>query len=272
MAGEAGAAADWRAGLPAEIAAAPALKDVKDVAGLAQAFVDTKALVGASIHPPGPDAGPEARKEFVAKLQAAAPELVLFPEDPAALAEVEASIWARLGKPKEAKEYAAPKDVELPEAALDALRAEAAEEGLTRRQFEARAKRVAGQVATAQHAQAEAQAALKRELGVAYDERIGAAASAAERLGFPPALVTALKAGQVDLATYKALAAVAKGFGEGRQVADQGAGGGRVTPAEALLQAAEIRARKGYWDSADPTHAGLLQKHLDLMKQAYPEG
>jgi hypothetical protein len=265
---------DWRESLPEQLRAAPALKDVKDVPGLAQAFVDTKALVGGSIRPPGPDAAPEARKEFIERLQKAAPELVLVPQDDKALAELEDSIFTRFGKPKDAKGYEAPKDVEIPAEQLEALRAEAAAEGLTKRQFAARAKRVAEGLAVAAKASADAQAALKRELGAAYEERLGIAAAAAEKLGFPKALIAAVKGGSVDLDTYKALAAVAKGFGETRQLGDQAGGGsGRLTPSEARLQIAELRARKEYWDSgSNPAlHQQLQQRMQELAKAAYPE-
>ncbi len=272
--GGGGGASDWRASLPEALRAAPALKDVRDVGSLAQAFVDTKALVGSSIRPPGPDASPEARKEFIEKLTKHAPELVLIPEDEKARAEVEASIWARLGKPKEAKEYALPKDVDLPEQHLAALRAEAAEEGLTKRQFEARAKRVASALGEVAKADNEARTALKRELGAAYDERTATVAATVEKLGFPEQLVKAVRAGAVDLPTFKALAAVAKGFGEQREVATQGPGaGGKLTPAEAKAQRAEIRGRKEFWDrSINPALADQLRaKDLELAALEYAE-
>lgn len=262
---------DW----PAELRSAPALQDLKDLPGLARAFVDTKALVGSSIRPPGPDAAPEARKEFVERLQKVAPELVLVPNDEKQLAEVEESIFTRFGRPKEAKGYELPKDLELPQDRLEALRSEALAEGLTRRQFAARAKRAADAVAAENKVRTDAQTVLKRELGAAYEERIGTAAAAAEKLGFPKVLVESVKAGHVDLDTYKALAAVAKGFGETRQVATQGAGGdGKLTPDEAKLQLAELRGRKEYWDaSLNPTlHQQLKKRAIDLTKLAYPEG
>jgi hypothetical protein len=237
------------AALPDDLRTHPSLKDFKDPGALAKAFIDTKALVGASIRPPGPDAKPEDRVEFVTKLREKVPELVLIPDgdDEPAKAAREAA-YERLGKPKEAKAYEPPKDVELPADALEALRAEAFEEGLTRSQFQARAKRVATAFATSSQAEKESVAALKRELGAAFDERTASAAAVAAKLGFPQAVVAALKSGTVDGATFKAFAAVAKGFGESRQVADQGGGnGGKLTPAEIDAQEAEIMARSEYF-------------------------
>jgi hypothetical protein len=273
-AGGGGGAGDWRAALPEDLRGEPMFKDIPDVPTLAKVARDSKAALGGAIRPPGPDASPEARKEFVEKLQKHAPEVVFIPEDEKARGEVEASIWARLGKPKDAKEYALPKDVEMPEQHLAALRAEAAEEGLTRRQFEARAKRVAAALGEAVKADGETRAALKRELGAAFDERIGTVAATLEKLGFPEGQLKAVKAGLVDVATFKALAAVAKGFGEQREVAGQGGGSsGTLTPTEAKLQLAELRGRKEYWDrSANPLlHAQLVEKALELTRLAHPE-
>lgn len=261
---------DWKTTLPEELRTAPALKDVKDVAALAKRFVDTQAFVGASIRPPGPDAKPEDRLEFVTKLREKVPELVLLADgdDEAAKLGRDAA-WQRLGRPKEPKEYAAPKDVELSEEHLEALRKEAAEEGLTKAQFQARAARVATRLAEASQAEKEAATALKRELGAAFDERTADAAAIAAKLGFPQALVAALKAGTVDVPTFKAFAAVAKGFGESRQVADQGGGGGggKLTPAEAKARRAELVSRPEYFQPKPnqmDVHRSLVAKVQEL--------
>jgi hypothetical protein len=263
---------DWKAGLPEELKAEPMFKDIPDVPTLAKVARDLNTYKGASLRPPGPDASPEARKEFAEKLEKLAPGVMYLPDDEAARAEVEAQAWGKLGRPKDAKEYAPPKDLELPAAALEALRAEAAEEGLTRKQFEARAKRVAAALGKHSADAQAAQAALKKELGGAYGERIAIAAATAEKLGFPEGLVQAIKAGEVDLATFKAISAVAKGFGEKPIVGPQGGGApGLLTPEEARLKAEEIAANPAYWDPSKPEHEMLKQKRLSLMKQAYPD-
>ena len=92
---------DW----PAEIKSDPTLKDVNDVLTLAKNLIHTKSFVGASLRPPGPDAKPEERAEFVTKLREKVPELVLIPDgddEPAKAAREIA--WSRLGKPKETKD------------------------------------------------------------------------------------------------------------------------------------------------------------------------
>jgi hypothetical protein len=44
--------------LPEDLQNDPALKDFNDLPSLAKSFKETKAFVGSSIRPPGPDAGP----------------------------------------------------------------------------------------------------------------------------------------------------------------------------------------------------------------------
>jgi hypothetical protein len=276
-AGGGAGAGDWRAALPEAVRADPALKDFKGVPELAQSFIETKKLVGTSIRVPPPEAGPEARKAFVERLQKDAPELVLVPEDEKLRAEVEGSIWQKLGRPKEAKEYSV-QGVDLApgiEVNEDELRALGTKIGLTKAQYRELAKVVAGEKGAALQAVKQNQAALKKELGAAYDERLGAAAAAARKLGAPEAMVKAIKEGALPLEQAKVWIAVAKAIGgEGAQVGGQGAGGGGgLTPAEAKARAAEIRQRPEYWDrSKNPgLHDTLIAKHAEYMQQAYPE-
>lgn len=262
-------------GVPEDLRSEPMLKDIPDVATLVKVARDSKSALGSSIRVPGPEAKPEDRKEFLSKLQKAAPELLFVPEDDKARAEVEGSIWSKLGRPADAKGYEAPKDVELPGEVLDALRVEAAEEGLTKRQFEARAKKAAEAIDKVTQARRENQAVLKRELGSAYDERIAGAAAAAEKLGFPAGLVSDIRAGHVDAKTFAALSAIAKGFGEKGELGNQGGGSnGRLTPVEAEQRMAEIRARPEYFDaSMNPgLHKQLRAKMDEYAAMAYQEG
>lgn len=262
----------WRSGLPEDLKTNPAMQDFKDVASLAKAFVETKAYVGAAIRPPGPDAKPEDRLEFIAKLRERAPELLLIPEGDDEASKLARDVaWERLGRPKEAKGYALPADLELPEEHLEALRKEAAEEGLTKEQFTRRARRFGEALVTAAHARKEATAGLKRELGAAFEERTAEVAALAAKLGFPAAIVSDLKTGSVEPAVFKAFAMVAKGFRGERNVADQGVGGGgRLTPAEALAQRAEIMARSEYFNPKPgqmPVHQALVRKVQELNEQ-----
>ncbi|MBK9446189.1 MAG: hypothetical protein IPO00_08875 [Betaproteobacteria bacterium] len=260
---------DWKSGLPEELRTAPALRDVQDVASLAKSFVETKAFVGSSLRPPGPDATPEARTDFIHKLREKVPELLFMPDgddEPAKVARETA--WAKLGRPKEAKEYTLPPEIAVSEEHLEALRKEAMDEGLTKGQFQARAKRVADAIAATEGARKDAAQALRKELGAAFDERTAAAAAFAAKRGMSPELVGALKSGTIDTPTFKMFSDLAKAFGETRQVADQNGGaGGRMTPTEAMAQRAEIMARPEYFrpnGAQMAVHENLKRKVIEL--------
>src|ERR1017187_1689606 len=88
--------ADWREALPEAERADPAIKDIADIPALVKVYKDTKSFVGTSIRPPGPDASPAARKEFLEKMQKHAPELASFGEDPESQAPWPAGAFAPL--------------------------------------------------------------------------------------------------------------------------------------------------------------------------------
>ena len=104
---------DWKETIAEELRSDPSIKDFKDVDSLVKSYKETKAFVGSAMRIPGPDASKEDRAAFRAKLKEKVPELVEVPEDPEKLKEVEADLWARLGRPKEAKEYTA-EGVQIP--------------------------------------------------------------------------------------------------------------------------------------------------------------
>lgn len=230
---------DW---LPPELREQAALKDFKDPASLAKSYLETKAMVGNSIRPPGPDAAPEAKVEFARKLQGVMPELVLVPEDEKLRAAVEEQIWAKLGRPADEKGYEA--KVEGVDLDLASLQAEAKAEGLTKAQFAKRLEKVVTAARASQDARKAADAELRKEWGPAYEEKVLAAKAAALKLGVPESALASIPPSQL-----KVWANVAKSIGgEGRQVGDQGANPtGMPTPAEAKVQLAEIMARKEYW-------------------------
>lgn len=60
--------ADWRTGLPADLAGEKALADFKDLPALAKSYLETKRMVGDAVRLPKPDAKPEEWTEFHKKL------------------------------------------------------------------------------------------------------------------------------------------------------------------------------------------------------------
>jgi hypothetical protein len=263
---------DWRASLPEDLRAHESLKDFKDVAALAKSHVETKAMVGNSLRLPGPDAGAEDKKAFVAKLQERFPNAVFVPGSDEEAAQLEQQLWDKLGRPKDAKGYDF-KDVDLGGAKLDLedLAKTAAAMGWTKAQAKAFAKGLAKHSEAQAAAVKAAQDALKKEWGAALSEKTAAAAETARKLGAPPAMVEAIKAGTLPLEQMKYFDAVATAVGgSGRQVGDQGAGPAKLTPEEAQLQLEEVYRR--YYDpKATPAEQEVLKKKiLTLMPQAHP--
>ncbi len=255
---------DW---LPEDLRQDPALKDFKDPAALAKAFKDTKALVGSSIRIPGPDASPEVRAEFRAKLKEKVPELLEIPSDPKAFEAFEADIFARLGRPADEKGY----EVEAPPEGLDLadIRAVAKRLGLTKKQFAELVKDSAERLEAARSAAQEQDRALRKEWGAAFDERFAAARAVAVKLGMPAEAAKAMPPSQA-IVWFN----VAKAMGAERaEVSGQGAGAGtgKLSPREAQAQMDEIRSSLSKLGRNDPRRKHLVEKMLELSTQAYPE-
>jgi hypothetical protein len=258
-------APDWRAALPEALRADPSLASFSDLGALAKSFIETKSLVGKSIRPPGPDAAPEAKKEFVKRLLEIEPALIYAPDgDP----EVTNRLWKKLGRPEKPDEYVLSKQAE--EAGLDMndLRALAVKGGLTKGQFDGlvelmtQAKLEEGRQAALERV------ALETEWGATKEERTLAAKAAALKMGLTEPEVNALTPKML-----KAFAAVAKAVGvSAGEFRKQGDGApAPVDPSEALRQMAEIRAHPAYFDaSKDPVeHKRLVAKMSKLAEQAY---
>lgn len=269
--GEGNGGASWLGAVPEAIRSSPSLQKFKGVDALAQSYVELESTLGNSIRIPGPEAGPDLRKQFLEKLQAKVPELVLVPENSEQRAQVEEGIYRKLGLPKDATAYAMPKDVpvgvQLDEAGL---RAAAFSLGLTQKQFEKFITASAMEQLDVSTKRAAAETALKAKWGAAHDERVALARAAAGRLGIAQEAVKSLSPEQLEVwwEVSKAVAGEPGGTEGSRQ---GGAGRGTPDPGEAARQAAEIRNRPEYWDGSKPNHATLVAEHTRLMKLAHPE-
>lgn len=248
----------------------PALKDFNDLPALVKSYREQRSMIGGSIRPPGPDASPEARAEFLVKLQKHAPELVMLKDGDAA---AESMLWDRLGRPKDAQgyKYEPPAGVSFN---VDAVRAAAQEAGLTQKQFEKLvAKTVVGlQTQTAE--QTKARDALKTEWGPAYEGKLRSAAAAATKFGQPPEVVARILSGQMDpgaLKTWDAIGAAVPGEGGGPPGGPPGnAGPNGITPAEAKRQFTELQTHKAYFDRNHPEHSAKVERGIELQKIINP--
>lgn len=247
----------------------PSLKDFNDVQALAKSHRETKAFVGSSIRPPGPDATPEARKEFYDKLVKHAPELVPLRDGDA---EAEKVVWGKLGRPAKREEYvfAPPAGVDIN---LEGLRDAAEAAGMTKGQFTKLAeKTVLGAQAQTLASQKDRDA-LKVEWGAAYETKLKNAAAIAQKMGQPEALCGAILAGKLSSSALKTWDAIAIAVpGEGRGVAGQAGGGGGdlLTAAEAQSRFREVQNHPAYFNKNHPEHDAMVEKGLALMKMLHP--
>lgn len=262
----------WRDALPDDLKVDPNVAKFSTPAELAKSYVEVSKMIGSSIRPPGPDAGPEARKEFLEKLQKAAPELVYAPAE--ADEAVTAQFWKRLGKPEKVEEYEADKEV-ADAIDLNEARNIAQITGLTKGQFKALTKAMADAKGLQAAEVSKAKDALKAEWGVAYGERVAAAATAAAKLGMSDAQVKAIVSGEVPPDQLRFLHTVAAAVGANpRELSTtQGGASGAMTPADAQMAISEIMNNRThpYWNPRDPANGAAIQKMLKLVEMSNPK-
>ena len=254
----AGAGGDWRAALPPDLQAAPALKDVKDVAGLAKRFVDTQSMVGASVRPPGPDASPAEKQAFREKMLSLDPDLAVVPAEERPV--------------KDAKAY---KLDAVDGVDLEALRSEAAEMGLSQAAAKKYVERRAAEARELSGQIVGIKAGLKSEFGAALDQALAEAGAAAEQVGAPQAVRDAIKNGTADKDTVRMFRNLAKSLGaQPREVATQERGAGAaITPAEAESRILEIMRNPAYLDPGKnpDEHRRLMAEVARLEQYASPD-
>ena len=249
--------ADWRDELPPEYKEEPSLKDYKDLGSLAKSHVELQKMIGSSIRPPGPDAAPEAKKEFLDKFTKQYPELVNVTNQEALL--------KALGKPEKPDGYTPPTELgSVPEDVVNNWRQTAAELGLTKKQAEAALKKQMEGYTQFNAKIEQSKSELKKEWGAALEERTRLAAVAAEKNGFPPEVVEVIRSGKGDAKQMIGFYNMAKALGmdqPGNHIGQQGPGGtpGVMSPLEVHARIAEIRARPEYFESRmNP----ILHEHL----------
>jgi hypothetical protein len=269
--------ADWRTSLPEDLRGAEALKDVKDVAGLAKRFVDTQRLVGDSIRVPKADAAPEERAAFRERLRKADPDLVEIPKDEAKRKEVLGSIWETLGRPKDEKGYSLEgvqleAGVAFSDEDIAALRQAAKRRGYTTDQFKAFAGDVVQERAAALKADKARNAELRTEFGLAYDDRMKEIAVIAEKTNAPQYLRDAIAKGQVDKGIAHYLLALSKQLGvDPREVALQrGTPAGAKTPEEAEAEIKQLLPKLTDPKTDPDERKRLMARFAELEKYASP--
>lgn len=243
----------------------PSLKDINDVVTLAKTYRDTKAFVGSSLRPPGPNASEAEKQDFYAKLATHAPHLVPLKDGDA---EAEKVLWGKLGRPADPKNYAfkVPDGVDLN---LDMLREAAVAGGLTQKQFEQLAAKTVTNIQAGSAKHATDLATLKTEWATAYESKLRDAAAVATKLGQPETVVAAILAGKLSVSSLKGWDAVAvalgKEEGQGAGIPGNGSARGGMTREEATKQFQEIQRNQAYYSSSAPEHDQLVKEGLRLQ-------
>jgi len=256
------APADWRAGLPEDIAGHDLVRNSTDVAALAKQAIDMQAYQGNSIRIPSEHASDEDRAATRDKLRQHFPELV---EADVSSAEVQRDLQRRMGLPEEATGYRPPELDFAPQdtALLNGFTPLAHEAGLTQGQYETIVGRMT-EDQQAQRAAAESErvsavdALYAREWGFAKDAKLAAAAVVAQELR-KDGLEIPEDLSQLGAGALRAFASLGERLGgEGASLqGDSGFGADApMTPSEAEAQLDEIYNNRKHPFWAKPSHPG----------------
>lgn len=264
---------NWKDGLPDELKAAPALKDVADVGSLAKQFVDLQAHLGNSIRIPGEGAAEADVSAFYKKLTDRVPGLMPKP-DPTN-AEAMTAIYMALGRPETADKYVLPtvEGVNFTDDRQKTWKELGHKAGLTQNQLENLIKPLMEMEATATSVAKtqleESHLALKKEWGVLYEDRMSTIAKLMAENNAPPALVEAVKNKTADPDVLRWLSSTYQAFTkEGSEFSQQGKTNqtDAMIPAEATIKAAEIRRKLYAADAPRPSSAEYQALLKDLLK------
>jgi hypothetical protein len=264
--------ADWREGLPDDLKSDPSIQKFENVEALGKSYIELQKTMGNSIRPPGPDASPEVKKEFFANFSKRYPGEVVYAKD-------EDALLAAMGKPEKPEDYAPSKELgELPSDLVENWRKTSVTLGLTKKQAENALRALQNEYNGNQQKIEGAKAELRKEWGATLEDRIKLSAEAAERLGFPPAVVDVIKSGKGAAAEMKAFYKAAENLGLTKPQNNMhqdgpGAQNTSITPGEALQRIAEIRKREEYWKpNLNPElHNFLKNEVVRLTGLAHPE-
>ena len=273
--GDGGTGDTWLSGLPEELQGNATLQDVKSVESLAKQFIDTKAMVGASVRVPGEDAPDEDMVAFRQTLIDKNIGLMAVPntEDPEAMA----GIYRAMGLPEDSSGYTKPDEwAGMTPERFETLAARAHELGMSKSQFNDMAAGLAKDSNTLMQAANDAHSTemneLRVEWGAATDQKIARATNIAEQLEAPERLLAAMKAGDVDAQTIRWFDNIAAKFsGEGTSLVLDKGGVNADTPAELRERVDEITNKMLKMNVGDPQYQPLLQKRLKYLEILNPE-
>lgn len=255
-----GASEDWRSAIPEDLQNDPSLADIKDIAGLAKSYVHAQHMIGSDkVVVPSKDAPQEEKDAF----------------------------FNKLGRPDTHEGYELPTenmpDIKLDDGLMNQFFQEAHRIGLNKQQaaalvrWQAQAAQEgseAGVIEMESHL-AQAQEAMRKEFGNAYEQNLDMAQQAAKQFGGEELIELLNSTGLGnEPAVIKAFANIGKAISNDEVIG----GGGRqsfvLSPAEAKKAISEKKRdpnfMKAYEDRSAQGHADAVAEMGDLFKVAYP--
>lgn len=274
--GGGGGGNEFLSSLPEDLRGSSALVDIKDIGGLAKAFVDTKSMVGNSIRVPGDDAGEEQRTEFFAKLIEKVPNLMVKPDFDNK--EQSAEFFRTFGVPESAEGYTAP-EIQVPDgikfdsSTMDIFREIAIAANLSNDQFQKMAPLLAEnsfkKVQAAMEEFSGQVDGLKEKWGSAFDQNYDIALNLALQTKMPDDIINELRTKTAEPSTVEWLHGLSKQFSsEGMNFNKDITSSDKLTPDEAKEKISEINSNSQhpYWQTGHPDHADALKKMLKLQE------
>jgi len=261
----------WRDQLPEDIKTNGVLDDISSIDQMATMIVNSRTAQAHSIRIPGEDVTDDKRMEFLTDLQTKVPDLVYVGEG----ADL-SNVYDRMGRPKEAAEYALGDIPEPLQNNFAHITEKAHELGLSDTQL----KGLTETILTDFNASMDGQAGqieagkkqLENEYGAAMEDKLNNAADFASMLGFDANFSAAIKDGMMGLDNMKAFDKVMDGYESvGPRIGGEAGGGStRLTPFEAEAKLTEMQNNKEHPlnNPSDPMHKEAQQKFVDLVKQA----
>ncbi len=263
---------DWREKIPESVRSLSIVQTTDTEETFWKRIADQQSFLGQSIRIPSGDASPEAQAEFREKLKSRIPSLIEVPAED----DIEGynAVLAKLGRPDKAEDYvlAAVDGYEVSDAETAYLRGVANESGMTKKQFEKFSKKFiegnAAQRADMESAINGEREGIKKEWGMAVEEKYSALTDFAKTTGAPPSVVASLENRTASVAELKWLEGLQKAGVEKPAIsAQQGSqGAGVMTPYEARERINEILN--------NPTHGyhrmekQAVARMLDLQRAA----
>jgi len=264
---------EWKQSIPEQLRDAPFFKEAKSMDEVVAGIAGAAQYMGNSIRIPGDDAGAEDLAEFHAKLSSKVPGLIPTPDftDPNSVNE----ILTRMGRPSSDKGYKFPDGMEPDEY----LAKVAFDNSLTQNQFDGFVKTMNESTKSETEANQLAQRSnileLKKEWGLAYEDKAAEVSALLKIMEAPPHIAKAFQENNLDTSLVKWFSKITDSLGgEGTQLGKKDESKTGISPAEADIKIAEINANSQhpYWNPQMPGHENAKKVFQEYMTASLGSG